>query len=138
MNNLAYTHTNTPDFVPYVGEFEFAEDSQWGHVVLQLAEVTGDYRVLTDPEAITCFETGRVAPGKRIRLGSRMFTDDQLGKLDGPGRYIRKPDPTCIKALTPLSALSKRQRRKVRKLRRSNTRKGIEMTTVQLIAVVTA
>jgi hypothetical protein len=128
--------TNTQDFVPYVGEFEFAEDSQWGHVVLQLAEVTGDYRILKDPEAIRCHETGRVGPGKCIRLGSRMFTDDNLGKLDGPGRYIRKPDPTCIKALTPLSSLSKKQRRKVRKLRRSSIRAGAELTTVELIEIV--
>ena len=125
-------------FQPYVHDLEFAQGSQWGDVVLALASKRGDYRVMTDPDAITCFETGRVAPGKRIRLGSRMFTDDQLGKLDGPGRYIRKPDPVCIRALTPLSGLSKRQRRRVRKLRRAAIRNGEPMTTVELIAVVTA
>lgn len=126
------------DFIPYVGEFEFAEDCQWGHVVLQLASRIGDAHVMTDPEAITCHETGRVAPGKRIRLGTRMFTDCQLGMLDGPARYHRKPDPLHIRALTPLGALSKRQRRKVRKLRRAAIRRGEPMTTVDLIAVVTA
>ncbi len=132
------TNDSCRDFVPYVGEFEFAEDSQWGQVVLHLAQKMGDYRVLIDPEAIRCHETGKVQPGKRIKLGASMYTLDQLGKLDGPGRYQAKPDPLHIKALTPLGSLSKRQRRKVRKLRRANTRKGIEMTTVELIAVVTA
>jgi len=129
--------TTFPDQI-YSHDLEFAQGSQWGEVVLALADKRGDYRVMTDPEAITCHETGRVAPGKRIRLGSRMFTDDQLGKLDGPGRYIRKEDPVCVRALTPLAGLTKRQRRRVRKLRRASIRDGAELTTVELIAIVSA
>lgn len=134
MNN----HTHTPDFIPYVGEFEFAEDSQWGQVVLTLASRVGDYRVMTDPEPSCYVDNHEPIRGSRIRLGSAMYTLDQLGKLDGPGRYYRKPDPVCIRALTPLASLSKRQRRKVRKLRRKAIREGEPMTTVELIAVVTA
>jgi hypothetical protein len=129
-------HTTLPDQL-YVHEFEFAQGSQWGEVVLQLAQREGDYRVMCDPEAIRCHETGRVGPGKRIRLGSRMFTDDQLGSLDGPMRDKRIPDPVYLAAYTPLSRLTKRQRRRVRKLRRASKRDGQEMTTVELIAVVT-
>jgi len=112
-------------FQPYVHEFEFAQDSQWGQVVLHLAEKTGDYRILKDPES-----------DQEIRLGGAMYTADQLGKLDGPGRYMRKPDPVYLKALKGLGALTKKERRKARKIRRANTRKGIELTTVQLIQLV--
>lgn len=113
------------DFIPYVHEFEFAQESQWGEVVLALSTKTGDYRVLKDPESEA-----------EIRLGGAMYTHDQLGKLDGPGRYMRKPDPVYLKALKGLGALTKKERRKARKLRRANTRKGIEMTTLQIIDLV--
>jgi len=105
-------------FQPYVHEFEFAQDSQWGQVVLALVEKVGDYRILRDPEAKPN-DQGLLPKGSEIRLGGAMYTSDQLGKLDGPGRYVRKPDPVYIKAITGLGAMTKRERRKVRKARQA-------------------
>ena len=113
------------EFIPYVHEFEFAQESQWGQVVLQLATKTGDYKILKDLEL-----------GQEIRLGGSMYTTDELGKLDGPGRYIRKPDPVYLKALKGLGALTKKERAKARKARRKAARQGITLTTVQLIDLV--
>ncbi len=121
----------------YVHPLEFAQGSQWGEVVITLASRNGTTKWLVDPDAEPIPDEGTLPKGSCIALGPRMYTDDQLGKLDGPGRYVRKPDPKCIRALTPLAALSKSQRRKVRKLRRANKRAGITVATVDLIAVVT-
>ena len=105
---------------PYTHEFEFAQDSQWGAVVLMLAAREGLTGMLCDPEAEPV--DGQFPKGSAIRLGPRMYTDDQLGCLDGPMRYMRKPDPVYIKALTGLAGLTKRQRRAARKARRAAAR----------------
>jgi hypothetical protein len=120
----------------YTHEFEFAQDSQWGEVVLMLAARTGDTGLLMDPEAEPDPDTGRFPKGSAIKLGPRMFSDVQLGMLDGPARDMRKPDPVYVKAITGLGGLTKRQRRQARKLRRAAKRQGSELTTIQLIEIV--
>ena len=116
-------NVTSPDQM-YVHPLEFAQGSQWGEVVLQLASMRGASNVYVDPEA-QLDDDGLFQRGSRIYLGSRMYTDDQIGKLDGPGRYIVKPDPTFIRAVTPLAAMTKRERRKARKARRAAKRSGI-------------
>ena len=117
---------STYDFQSYEGEFEFATDSQWGHVILQLAVgARSEASIQRDPEGIRCYETG-YCPSD-IYLGSRQYTDDQLGKLDGVGRDIIPDDPIhWILAVqrTAKARLSKRQRSKLRKAKRSAARKG--------------
>ena len=92
--------------------------------------------IMRDPEAIRCHETG-YSPVD-IRLNNRMYTDMQLGKLDGPGRYYRKADPLHIKAITPKGAMTKRQRRLLRKTRRAAKRNGEVYVELDCIAVITA
>ena len=117
-------------------DFDFAIGTQWGAVVLMLAAREGMTGMLCDPEAEPV--DGVFPKGSAIKLGPRMYTDDQLGCLDGPMRYMRKPDPVYLKAITGLGGLTKRQRRQARKLRRAAKRQGGELSTVQLIAIVTA
>ncbi len=134
-----HTHSHdTHGFVPYVGEFEFAEDSQWGAVVLHLASRVGNTHVMRDPEAIRCHETGRVGPGKAIALGKRMYTNAQVGVLDGPLRYQPKPDPLHWATPTTKARMSKRQRRTLRKRRRAAKRNGLPFDETVEIRLITA
>ena len=109
----------------YVHDLEFAQGSQWGEVVLQLAVgARSEASYMRDPEAIRCHETG-YSP-RDIYLGKRQYTDDQLGMIDGPMRdnpdnYL---DTYSWTNRTPKARLSKRQRAKLRKARRQAKRKG--------------
>ena len=122
MNN-----NHTHDFIPYVGEFEFAENSHWGQVIIMLAAGTArdESRIMRDPEAIRCSETG-YSPTD-IFIGTRQYTDDQLGVLDGPMRDKLRDEPiqyvNFVKR-TGKATLSKRQRARLRKARRAAKRKG--------------
>lgn len=115
------------DFTAYVHEYEFAQGSQWGEVVLQLAVGTRDEgRYMRDSEAIRCAETG-YSP-RDIYLGARMWDDDQLGVMDGPLRYRPPREPVHTQAVerrTPKAMLTKRQRAKLRKERRAAKRLGV-------------
>ena len=55
-----------------------------------------------------------------------MYTDVQVGMLDGPGRYLPKPDPTdwrvLVGATTDKARMTKRQRKAARKARRAAAR----------------
>lgn len=126
------THT-LPDQA-YVHEFEFAQDSQWGEVVLMLASHRDESRIMRDPEAIRCAETG-YSPAD-IWLGKRTYSDDQLGVLDGPMRD-RQPlvDTFAWTARTPKASLTKRQRRKLRKASRAAKRAGKAFDEAQFITV---
>ena len=124
------------DFQPYVHEFEFAQGSQWGAVVLQLAVgARSEASYMRDPEAIRCAETG-YSP-RDIYLGKRQYTDDQLGVMDGPMRD-KQPlvDAYGWTSRTPKAQLSKRQRRKLRRARRAAKRNGKAFSEADFIAVV--
>ena len=125
-------HTTSPDQM-YVHELEFAQDSQWGEVVLMLARGTDEGRIMRDPEAIRCHETG-YSP-RDIYLGSRMYTDTQLGMLDGPvrdlpGGYLERFQWT---ARTPKAYLTPKQRRKLRKASRAAKRAGVMFSEAEFI-----
>lgn len=92
---------------------------------------------MRDPEAIRCAETG-YSPVD-IYLGKRQYTDDQLGKLDGPGRDVVEFNYEWTNR-TPKARLTKRQRAKLRKAKRAAKRKGIafsddEWITVNVVAI---
>lgn len=126
------THT-LPDQM-YTHEFEFAQGSQWGHVVLMLASHRDESRIMRDPEAIRCAETG-YSPAD-IWLGKRMYTDDNLGVLDGPMRdHYPLVDTFAWTARTPKARLTKRQRRKLRKASRAAKRNGTDFNEAEFIAV---
>ena len=123
----------------YVHEMEFAQDSQWGDVVLQLAVgARSEASYMRDPEAIRCHETG-YSP-RDIYLGKRQYADVQLGMLDGPVRDNPKGflDQFQWTKRTPKAQLTKRQRAKLRKLRRKATRNGEKFEEFAVIAVITA
>ena len=113
--------------------FDRNADTQWGHVVMALAVgARSEASYMRDPEAIRCAETG-YSP-KDIYLGRRYYTDDQIGKLDGPGRDIVPTDYTWT-SRTPKARLTKRQRRKLRKARRAAKRNGDSFNESEFIAV---
>lgn len=121
------------EFTPYVHDLEFAQGSQWGAVVLQLAVgARSEASYMRDPEAIRCHKTG-YSP-RDIYLGKRQYTDDQLGKLDGPGRDVVEFNYDWTNR-TPKARLSKRQRAKLRKAKRAAKRKGIAFSEDQWITV---
>ena len=131
---------NDQDFQPYVHDLEFAQGSQWGEVIMQLSVgARSEASYMRDPEAIRCHETG-YSP-KDIYLGKRQYTDVALGMLDGPVRDNPKGflDKFQWTARTPKAQLTKRQRAKLRKLRRASKRKGEafneELAIVQLITI---
>ena len=124
------------DFIPYVHDLEFAQGSQWGEVVLQLAVgARSEASYMRDPEAIRCHETG-FSPSD-IYLGKRQYTDVQLGMLDGPARDNPKGylDQFQWTSRTPKGSLTKRQRAKLRKAKRAAKRKGIAFTEEDWITV---
>lgn len=124
------THT-LPDQM-YTHEFEFAQGSQWGEVVLMLASHRDESRIMRDPEAIRCAETG-YSPAD-IWLGKRMYTDDNLGVLDGPMRdHYPLVDTFAWTARTPKARLTKRQRRKLRKASRAAKRNGVAFNEAEFI-----
>ena len=103
-----------------------------------LASHRDESRIMRDPEAIRCAETG-YSPAD-IWLGKRTYSDDQLGVLDGPMRD-RQPlvDTFAWTARTPKARLTKRQRRKLRKASRAAKRAGkafdeAEFITVEFVA----
>ena len=128
------THTVLPDQM-YVHDLEFAQGSQWGEVVLQLARGTDEGRIMRDPEAIRCHKTG-YSP-RDIYLGSRMYTDTQLGMLDGPVRDNPKGflDLFQWTARTPKASLTPKQRRKLRKASRAAKRAGVMFNEADFIRV---
>lgn len=102
--------------------FDRIDDTQWGHVIMALAVgARSEASYMRDPEAIRCAETG-YSP-KDIYLGKRQYTDDQLGKLDGPGRDVVEFNYDWTNR-TPKARLTKRQRAKLRKARRAAKRIG--------------
>lgn len=102
--------------------FDRNDDTQWGHVIMQLAVgARSEASYMRDPEAIRCAETG-YSP-KDIYLGRRYYTDDQIGKLDGPGRDIVNFKYDWANR-TPKARLTKRQRAKLRKAKRAAKRIG--------------
>ena len=123
----------------YVHDLEFAQGSQWGDVVLQLAVgARSEASYMRDPEAIRCAETG-YSPVD-IYLGKRQYTDVSLGMLDGPVRDNPKGylDLYQWTSRTPKSRLTKRQRAKLRKLRRKAARNNETFVEAEVIAVITA
>lgn len=127
------THT-LPDQM-YVHEFEFAQGSQWGAVVLMMASHRDESRIMRDPEAIRCAETG-YSPAD-IWLGKRAYTDDALGIMDGPMRDDKRYllERYAYTARTPKARLTKRQRRKLRKASRAAKRNGVAFNEAEFIAV---
>ena len=124
------------EFQSYVHDLEFAQGSQWGEVVLQLAVgARSEASYMRDPEAIRCHETG-YSPND-IYLGKRQYTDVQLGMLDGPARD-KQPlvDLFQWTARTPKAALTKRQRRKLRKAKRAAKRKGQAFVELEFIEIL--
>ena len=117
----------------YVHDLEFAQGSQWGEVVLWMSQgARSEASYMRDPEAIRCDKTG-YSP-RDIYLGKRQYTDDQLGSLDGPMRD-KQPlvDAYGWTARTPKSRLTKRQRSKLRKLRRKSKRQGVAFNEASAI-----
>lgn len=111
-------------------------DTMWGQTVLALAVGERDKsRLLKDPEAIRCAETG-YSPVD-IWLGKRQYTDVQLGMLDGPARDNPKGylDQFQWTARTPKAQLSKRQRAKLRKAKRAAKRNGLPFSEGEFIRV---
>lgn len=126
-------HTTLPDQM-YVHDLEFAQGSQWGEVVLMLASHRDDTRIMRDPEAIRCHETG-YSPAD-IWVGKRLYTDDALGCMDGPMRD-KHPlvDTFAWTARTPKARLTKRQRRKLRRAKRAAKRNGESFSEAEFVAV---
>ena len=110
-------------------------DTMWGHTVMCLARGTDEGRIMRDPEAIRCAETG-YSPVD-IYLGSRMYTDAQLGMLDGPVRDNPKGflDTFQWTARTPKAHLTTKQRRKLRKASRAAKRAGQPFSEADFIRV---
>lgn len=119
----------------YVHDYEFAQGSQWGAVVLQLAVgARSEASYMRDPEAIRCHETG-YSPSD-IYLGKRQYTDVALGMLDGPARDDKRLlDAFQWTARTPKATLSKRQRAKLRKAKRAAKRKGEAFNEAEFISL---
>ena len=116
--------------------FDRNADTLWGHTIMALAVgARSEASYMRDPEAIRCAETG-YSPHD-IYLGHRMYTDEQLGMLDGPvrdipGGYV---DAWSWTARTPKARLTKRQRRKLRKARRAAKRNGLPFNEGDFISV---
>lgn len=128
------THTLALPDQAYVHDLEFAQGSQWGEVVLMLASHRDESRIMRDPEAIRCAETG-YSPAD-IWLGKRMYTDDQLGMLDGPVRFHTPlVDTFAWTARTPKARLTRKQRRKLRKASRAAKRNGTAFNEAEFISV---
>lgn len=109
------------------------DGTQWGAVVLQLATgARSEASYMRDPEAIRCAETG-YSPVD-IYLGRRQYTDEQLGKLDGPGRDVVDFNYEWTNR-TPKARLTKRQRAKLRKAKRAAKRKAMPFSEDEWIAV---
>ena len=124
------------DFELHVSDADSLYGCQWGEVVLQLAVGARDEgRVLKDPEAIRCHETG-YSPSD-IYLGKRQYTDVALGMLDGPVRDNPKGylDQFQWTARTPKGSLTRRQRRKLRKAKRAAKRNGLIFNEDEFIKV---
>jgi hypothetical protein len=116
--------------------FDRIDDTQWGHVIMQMAVgARNEASIMRDPEAIRCCETGRAKPGTDIFLGKRQYTDDQLGKLDGPGRDVVEFNYDWTKR-TPKAHLTPRQRKRLRKLSRTAKRKGLPFDEATVIMTI--
>jgi len=126
MNTVNPHLLSEDDFILYEDEFGFAEDSQWGQVVLQLiAGERDEGRYQRDPEVpIRSYPSG-YHPSD-IYLGKRQYTDVALGMLDGPARDNPKGylDLFQWSARSPKATLTKRQRAKLRRAKRRAKRKG--------------
>lgn len=119
--------------------------------VLEIAEAFGfDIGVVYDDVAGTLWE--RVAMEYDAAKGSersvvgygddqlswvgRMYSDDELGKLDGPGRYVNWADmagirPKSNKARTAKGSMTKRQRKAARKAERKAKRLAAKAARTQ-------
>ena len=70
-----------------------------------------------------------------------MYSDDELGKLDGPGRYVNWVDMAGIrpkaKARTSKGGMTKRQRKALRKAERAAKRASAnaDVVTVPVVAL---
>lgn len=126
--------------------------------VLEIAEAFGfDIGVVYDDVAGTLWE--RVAMEHDAAKGSersvvgygddqlswvgRMYSDDELGKLDGPGRYVNWADmsgirPKSNRARTAKGSLTKRQRKALRKaerkVKREATNVASELVTIEVLS----
>jgi hypothetical protein len=75
-----------------------------------------------------------------IILSGRQYTDDEVGKLDGPGRYVNWLDMCGIRprykaGRTPKGSMTKRQRRQLRRASRKAKREAAnDLVTVAILA----
>lgn len=75
--------------------------------------------------------------GQEFSLTGRMYTDDEVGKLDGPGRYVNWLDMAGIRpkfrsGRTAKGQMTKRQRKQLRRAERKAKREGTELEMVTL------
>lgn len=98
----------------------------WEEIALFCAMKAGNREAQIDPEAKRD-DNDKWPKGACIMLGPRMYTDVQLGMLDGPARYKPKADPNpelLAKRTTPKARMTKRQRAKLRRAERRAARRA--------------
>jgi hypothetical protein len=72
-------------------------------------------------------------PEQEFLLSGRMYSDDEVGKLDGPGRYVNWLDmagirPKALGGRTDKGQMTKRQRRAARRAERKANREAAATT----------
>lgn len=133
LESLDPTQLADHEYEPHVSWHDAADGTMWGAVVnWMISGARSEASYMRDPEAIRCHETG-YSP-KDIYLGKRQYTDDQLGKLDGPGRDVVEFKYEWTRR-TPKARLTKRQRAKLRKARRAAKRIGKPFSEQEWITV---
>lgn len=70
-------------------------------------------------------------------LSGRQYTDDEVGKLDGPGRYVNWLDMCGIRpkpkaGRTAKGQMTKRQRRSLKRAERKAKREATDLVTVTI------
>ena len=81
--------------------------------------------------------TVQVSEGDELSWRGTMYTADEVGKLDGPGRYVNWLDMAGIRpkgrARTALGNMTKRERKAARKARRAAKRQAAPVSTETVV-----
>ena len=100
--------------------FDDVAGTLWERTAMEYEAAKGsDKYLMHDPEF----------PEQEFLLSGRMYTDDEIGKLDGPGRYVNWLDmsgirPKASAGRTAKGAMTKRQRRQARRAERKAKREA--------------
>ena len=100
--------------------FDDVAGTLWERVAMEYEASKGsDKYLMHDPEY----------PEQEFLLSGRMYTDDEIGKADGPGRYVNWLDMAGIRPAskggrTDKGQMTKRQRRAARRAERKAKREA--------------